>query len=41
MSHRRPSADGIPASYPAHLAAGELLDLAQVPASKSLVEGLD
>lgn len=39
----RPSADGVPASFPVYLAAGELLDLSQVPAShrESLVEELD
>jgi hypothetical protein len=39
----RRSASGIPTSFPTHLAAGELIDLAQVPASRreSLVEGLD
>jgi hypothetical protein len=43
MGLPRPSADGIPTSFPTHLAAGELLDLTQVPESKrkSLVEGLD
>jgi hypothetical protein len=43
MSLPRSSASGIATSFPVHLAAGELLELNQVPASKreSLVEGLD
>jgi hypothetical protein len=43
MSVPRAGSDGIATSFPVHLAAGELLDLSQVPASKreSLIEGLD
>ncbi len=39
----RGSASGIPTSFPTHIAAGELLDLEQVPESyrKSLKEGED
>lgn len=43
MSIPVPDSSGIPCSYPVHIAAGELFDLARVPESKrpSLVEGLD
>lgn len=39
----RPMSDGVLTTFPCHLTAGELLDLAQVPESKrlELVEGLD
>jgi hypothetical protein len=43
MSLPRPGADGVSTSFPIHIAAGELLELARVPASKrqSLKEGED
>jgi hypothetical protein len=39
----QPGSDGVPTSYPVHLAVGELLDLATVPVSQrqAMVEGLD
>jgi hypothetical protein len=43
MSRPKPDSSGVATSYPVHVGAGELFDLAQVPESdrKSLKEGED